>query len=175
MAVVNIAMRNTASSEHIVCPMIGRPWLPLRNPRVRNSRLIPGPRLQFHVAIDALHSSRKQTFYLLPPTQHTSILAIDKHTHNGRKVTTNRFDPRHPITSRIPKLTHSLPGSGAQPSNAAPSTSDASRPKPCCVCKDEKAKRDECMLFSNAKDPQQDCVSLVDQYKSCMSGFGYKV
>lgn len=43
------------------------------------------------------------------------------------------------------------------------------------MCKDEKAKRDECMLFSNAKDPAADCMSLVDQYKSCMAGFGYKV
>lgn len=31
------------------------------------------------------------------------------------------------------------------------------------------------MLFSNAKDPAQDCMSFVDQYKSCMLGFGYKV
>ncbi|OAQ96996.1 hypothetical protein LLEC1_02653 [Akanthomyces lecanii] len=61
--------------------------------------------------------------------------------------------------------------------SAAPAASNdsASRPKPCCVCKDEKAKRDECMLFSNAKDPQADCQSLVAQYKTCMLGFGYKV
>lgn len=31
------------------------------------------------------------------------------------------------------------------------------------------------MLFSNAKDPAADCVSLVDKYKACMAGFGYKV
>ncbi|KAK0392695.1 hypothetical protein NLU13_2190 [Sarocladium strictum] len=65
-------------------------------------------------------------------------------------------------------------GSGAQPSTST-SNNEASRPKPCCVCKEEKSKRDECMLFSNAKDPAQDCISLVDQYKSCMAGFGYKV
>ncbi|KAK1244952.1 hypothetical protein MKX08_004581 [Trichoderma sp. CBMAI-0020] len=47
--------------------------------------------------------------------------------------------------------------------------------QPCCVCKDEKAKRDECMLFSTAKNPAADCVSLVDQYKSCMQGFGFSV
>jgi len=47
--------------------------------------------------------------------------------------------------------------------------------KPCCVCKDEKATRDECMLFSNAKDPQQDCASTVDKYKSCMAGFGFQL
>lgn len=47
--------------------------------------------------------------------------------------------------------------------------------QPCCVCKDEKARRDECMLFSTAKDPAADCRSLVDQYKSCMQGFGFNV
>lgn len=49
------------------------------------------------------------------------------------------------------------------------------RLQPCCVCKEEKAKRDECMLFSNAKDPAADCKSLVDQYKSCMVGYGFKI
>ncbi|EHK48149.1 hypothetical protein ACHAPE_008528 [Trichoderma viride] len=59
---------------------------------------------------------------------------------------------------------------------ASPAKSEsASKPKPCCVCKDEKAKRDECMLFSTAKNPAADCVSLVDQYKSCMQGFGFSV
>ncbi|KYK53944.1 hypothetical protein DCS_08284 [Drechmeria coniospora] len=47
--------------------------------------------------------------------------------------------------------------------------------KPCCVCKDEKSKRDECMLFSNASDPAADCQSLVDKYKTCMLSYGFKV
>ncbi|EHA57314.1 Cytochrome c oxidase copper chaperone [Pyricularia oryzae] len=59
----------------------------------------------------------------------------------------------------------------AQTANAA----DANKPKPCCVCKDEKAARDECMLFSNAKDPAEDCKTKIEQYKSCMAGFGFKV
>ncbi|ROW10933.1 hypothetical protein VMCG_00912 [Cytospora schulzeri] len=65
----------------------------------------------------------------------------------------------------------------AQPAAAAPSTTEAaaSKPKPCCVCKDEKAKRDECMLFSNAADPTKDCKSTIDQYRSCMKGFGFEV
>ncbi|KAH6610538.1 cytochrome c oxidase assembly protein subunit 17 [Trichoderma cornu-damae] len=59
---------------------------------------------------------------------------------------------------------------------AAPAVSEsASKPKPCCVCKEEKSKRDECMLFSTAKDPAADCKSLVDKYKSCMQGFGFSV
>ncbi|ROV97218.1 hypothetical protein VSDG_04718 [Cytospora chrysosperma] len=64
----------------------------------------------------------------------------------------------------------------AQPA-AAPSNTEAaaSKPKPCCVCKDEKAKRDECMLFSNAPDPAKDCNSTIDQYRSCMKTFGFEV
>ncbi|KAK6221067.1 Cytochrome c oxidase copper chaperone [Pestalotiopsis sp. IQ-011] len=52
---------------------------------------------------------------------------------------------------------------------------ETSKPKPCCVCKDEKSKRDECMLFSKAADPAADCKSTIDQYKSCMAGFGFQL
>ncbi|KAI9171453.1 putative Cytochrome c oxidase copper chaperone protein [Paramyrothecium foliicola] len=58
---------------------------------------------------------------------------------------------------------------------AAAQADNAAKPKPCCVCKEEKARRDECMLFSNAKDPAADCKSLVDLYKVCMADFGYKI
>ncbi|KAK3362253.1 cysteine alpha-hairpin motif superfamily [Lasiosphaeria hispida] len=58
---------------------------------------------------------------------------------------------------------------------SAQSSDAAAKPKPCCVCKDEKAKRDECMLFSNAPDPRKDCQSTVDLYKTCMAGFGFKI
>ncbi|EXJ91669.1 cytochrome c oxidase assembly protein subunit 17 [Capronia epimyces CBS 606.96] len=47
--------------------------------------------------------------------------------------------------------------------------------KPCCVCKDEKAQRDECMLFSRADDPQEDCKGMVARYKDCMAGYGFKI
>ncbi|KAI1408775.1 cytochrome C oxidase copper chaperone-domain-containing protein [Hypoxylon sp. FL1857] len=50
-----------------------------------------------------------------------------------------------------------------------------SKPKPCCVCKDEKSKRDECMLFSKSADPARDCKTTIDQYRTCMAGFGFKV
>ncbi|KFA70455.1 hypothetical protein S40285_00654 [Stachybotrys chlorohalonatus IBT 40285] len=59
--------------------------------------------------------------------------------------------------------------------SAVASKDDVSRPKPCCVCKEEKSKRDECMLFSNAKDPAADCRSMVDLYKKCMAGYGFAV
>ncbi|PSR82709.1 cytochrome C oxidase copper chaperone-domain-containing protein [Coniella lustricola] len=49
------------------------------------------------------------------------------------------------------------------------------KPKPCCVCTEEKSKRDECMLFSTAADPAKDCQSTIDKYRSCMKGFGFVV
>ncbi|KAL1859201.1 Cytochrome c oxidase copper chaperone [Paecilomyces lecythidis] len=52
----------------------------------------------------------------------------------------------------------------------------ASKPKPCCVCKTEKSARDDCMLFSKSDDPANtDCKPLVEQYKSCMAGYGFKI
>ncbi|KAM0802356.1 cytochrome C oxidase copper chaperone-domain-containing protein [Usnea florida] len=50
-----------------------------------------------------------------------------------------------------------------------------SKVKPCCVCKDEKASRDECMLFSSSADPQEACASTVEKYRSCMKGFGFNI
>ncbi|TID16835.1 ATP-dependent RNA helicase ROK1 [Venturia nashicola] len=46
--------------------------------------------------------------------------------------------------------------------------------KPCCVCKDEKSARDECMLFSRSDNPQEECQSMVEKYKVCMRGFGFE-
>ncbi|KFX92545.1 hypothetical protein V495_06056 [Pseudogymnoascus sp. VKM F-4514 (FW-929)] len=58
---------------------------------------------------------------------------------------------------------------------SAPDSKPAAAPKPCCVCKEEKAVRDECMLFSKSNDPQKDCASTIDKYKSCMAGFGFNL
>ncbi|OJD33812.1 cytochrome c oxidase assembly protein subunit 17 [Diplodia corticola] len=55
------------------------------------------------------------------------------------------------------------------------SSNAAAKPKPCCVCKDEKAARDECMLFSNSDNAQEDCKDMVSKYKSCMAGFGFNI
>ncbi|TVY38362.1 Cytochrome c oxidase copper chaperone [Lachnellula subtilissima] len=70
----------------------------------------------------------------------------------------------------IPTATGGNMGADLKPAGSA-----AKAVKPCCVCTDEKASRDECMLFSNAKDPQKDCASTVDKYKSCMAGFGFNL
>lgn len=43
------------------------------------------------------------------------------------------------------------------------------------MCKDEKSQRDECMLFSRADDPQDDCKGMVARYKDCMAGYGFKM
>lgn len=47
--------------------------------------------------------------------------------------------------------------------------------QPCCVCKDEKAARDECMLFSRAPDPQEACKDWVGKYRSCMASYGFNL
>ncbi|KAF2729665.1 hypothetical protein EJ04DRAFT_515748 [Polyplosphaeria fusca] len=49
------------------------------------------------------------------------------------------------------------------------------KPKPCCVCKDEKAQRDECMLFSSSDNAQQECGDMVTKYKQCMAGYGFTI
>ncbi|KAK3393225.1 cytochrome C oxidase copper chaperone-domain-containing protein [Podospora didyma] len=71
----------------------------------------------------------------------------------------------------------SMPSISPAAAQTAPSVDAlaASKPKPCCVCKDEKAKRDECMLFSSAADAQKDCQPTIDLYKTCMAGFGFKI
>ncbi|KAF2836522.1 hypothetical protein M501DRAFT_939618, partial [Patellaria atrata CBS 101060] len=61
---------------------------------------------------------------------------------------------------------------GADLKSAGTSTE---RPKPCCVCKEEKSKRDECMLFSTSDNAQLECKDLVSQYKSCMAGYGFNI
>ncbi|KAF2773447.1 hypothetical protein EJ03DRAFT_323941 [Teratosphaeria nubilosa] len=68
--------------------------------------------------------------------------------------------------------------SSMQPNNLAadlkPQGQDAtSKVKPCCVCRDEKSARDECMLFSSASDPQEACRDLVGKYRSCMKSYGF--
>jgi cytochrome c oxidase assembly protein subunit 17 len=60
-------------------------------------------------------------------------------------------------------------------SDLKPAGDASAKVKPCCVCKDEKAARDECMLFSSSDDPAKECVSLVTEYKSCMKGFGFSL
>ncbi|KAK9462941.1 cysteine alpha-hairpin motif superfamily [Lipomyces oligophaga] len=48
-----------------------------------------------------------------------------------------------------------------------------SKPKPCCVCLDEKTARDECMLVS--EDGRKQCADLISSYKSCMKEYGFNV
>ncbi|KAF2705110.1 COX17 protein [Pleomassaria siparia CBS 279.74] len=61
------------------------------------------------------------------------------------------------------------------PAKIATPAGDAKKPKPCCVCLDEKAKRDECMLFSTSDNAQTECADLVTKYKDCMAGYGFKI
>jgi cytochrome c oxidase assembly protein subunit 17 len=43
------------------------------------------------------------------------------------------------------------------------------------VCNEEKAARDECMLFAKSDDPVAECESMVAKYKTCMAGFGFEI
>ncbi|KAK9454547.1 cysteine alpha-hairpin motif superfamily [Dipodascopsis uninucleata] len=47
------------------------------------------------------------------------------------------------------------------------------RPKPCCVCVDEKTARDECMLMSDNGNVK--CAELIQNYKNCMKGYGFEL
>lgn len=31
------------------------------------------------------------------------------------------------------------------------------------------------MLFSKSDEPAQDCQGVIEQYKSCMAGYGFKI
>ncbi|KAK9468792.1 cysteine alpha-hairpin motif superfamily [Lipomyces arxii] len=62
----------------------------------------------------------------------------------------------------------------SSPSCAKPFTeTKQDRPKPCCVCIDEKMARDECMLMS--PDGRTECKDFISTYKTCMRGYGFNV
>ncbi|KUM57682.1 hypothetical protein ACN42_g9493 [Penicillium freii] len=65
--------------------------------------------------------------------------------------------------------------SAPAPEQAPAQPAQSEKPKPCCVCKPEKTARDDCMLFSKSDNPEQECKSTIEQYKTCMAGFGFKV
>ncbi|KAI0596647.1 cytochrome C oxidase copper chaperone-domain-containing protein [Biscogniauxia sp. FL1348] len=77
-------------------------------------------------------------------------------------------------SASMPSISSSLQSTTPVVSSSSSDTT-ASKPKPCCVCKDEKSKRDECMLFSKAADPAGDCKSTIEQYRTCMAGFGFQI
>jgi cytochrome c oxidase assembly protein subunit 17 len=79
--------------------------------------------------------------------------------------------PRNPTNSTQGNASSQINNLAA--SNKPPGDEGAPKVKPCCVCKEEKAARDECMLFSTAKDPQAACADMVTKYRSCMKGFGF--
>ncbi|QBM86902.1 cytochrome c oxidase assembly protein subunit 17 [Metschnikowia aff. pulcherrima] len=56
--------------------------------------------------------------------------------------------------------------------NTPNKSGEASKPKPCCVCLDEKKARDECLLFNGEEGGK--CLEFIDKYKACMKGYGFK-
>ncbi|GAB7364488.1 hypothetical protein MBLNU230_g5298t1 [Neophaeotheca triangularis] len=87
----------------------------------------------------------------------------------------NNHPPLLTASGGINNLASSLKPSPADPNNPSSQTEATQKVKPCCVCKDEKSARDECMLFSSAADPQEDCKGMVEKYRGCMKGFGFNV
>lgn len=47
------------------------------------------------------------------------------------------------------------------------------KPKPCCVCLDEKKIRDACLL-KNGQDSGK-CDDIISKYKVCMKGYGFEI
>ncbi|GAP87346.1 putative cytochrome c oxidase assembly protein subunit 17 [Rosellinia necatrix] len=79
------------------------------------------------------------------------------------------------MSSSISLPSISTKAESATSAGGANTNANVSKPKPCCVCKDEKALRDDCMLFSKSADPTSDCKPIIDKYKSCMAGFGFQI
>ncbi|EEP76570.1 conserved hypothetical protein [Uncinocarpus reesii 1704] len=79
------------------------------------------------------------------------------------------------MSSAAVSTASSFTSQAANPS-VKPSTTETEKPKPCCVCKPEKAARDDCMLFSKSDNPaESECRSTIEQYRSCMASYGFKV
>ncbi|CAI6331561.1 unnamed protein product [Periconia digitata] len=103
------------------------------------------------------------------PTDHfgTPILSLRTHTHpHILAMGSNQSSPAPPPPTAANMAADLKSNTAGTP---------PAKPKPCCVCTDEKAKRDECMLFSNSSDPQAECKDLVTKYKDCMAGYGFKI
>ncbi|KAI1002304.1 hypothetical protein K3495_g5899 [Podosphaera aphanis] len=75
--------------------------------------------------------------------------------------------------SSLSMTTTPAPREPSRATTAAPGVTPPAEVKPCCVCKEEKAARDNCMLISTSAEPQQDCVATIEKYKQCMAGFGF--
>lgn len=92
-------------------------------------------------------------------------------SHNAMPIP-SPFPAPKPLTL-LKKQTLPPKSTTSPPQTSPPGDEGAPKVKPCCVCKEEKAARDECMLFSTAKDPQAACADMVTKYRACMKGFGF--
>jgi cytochrome c oxidase assembly protein subunit 17 len=104
------------------------------------------------------------------PASHQPVRPPPPQSHNPTSQS-------HPVpkvlTPTSPPIATSTQINNLASSNKPPGAEGAPKVKPCCVCKEEKAARDECMLFSTAKDPQAACADMVTKYRACMKGFGF--
>ena len=118
----------------------------------------------------------------LPPCRGSSVPAV------SQRLQTSGSPQVHSITYKTPQVLQRRPPNLPRPLPRSQkydypdvlrliSKTDANQTliQPCCVCKTEKTARDDCMLFSKSDDPQQECKSMIEQYKACMAGYGFKV
>ncbi|CCH60409.1 hypothetical protein TBLA_0C06130 [Henningerozyma blattae CBS 6284] len=47
------------------------------------------------------------------------------------------------------------------------------KPKPCCVCTEQKEERDQCILFNGQESTK--CTEFINKYKECMKGYGFEI
>lgn len=43
--------------------------------------------------------------------------------------------------------------------------------KPCCVCKETKSQRDECMVLNG----EENCGYFIEAHKKCLREFGFEI
>ncbi|KAL3089511.1 hypothetical protein niasHS_006895 [Heterodera schachtii] len=63
-----------------------------------------------------------------------------------------------------------ISGSSAQQAKTG-TESSTSKPKACCVCKETKGKRDECIILNG----EENCGQLIEAHKKCMREYGFEV
>jgi len=101
------------------------------------------------------------------PTDELPLFTVPLPSHSNSQNLLQTSNQAPPTMSNVSTVQTSLP-----PENVAVKPT-GSGPKPCCVCKDQKAARDECYLRTD--DAEVKCLDKVAEYKACMAGYGFKV
>ncbi|EGD85813.2 uncharacterized protein TERG_02083 [Trichophyton rubrum CBS 118892] len=139
-----------------------------------SSTLEKSIRRQLSIIVGHQHRPQSSTSHLLAPygpvtRSRATMLGFisgfwaSKYIHPALENASANLDRKEPVAEEKPAASVVVPN-------------QTTKPKPCCVCKEEKATRDDCMLFSKSDDPASgECLTYVQKYKDCMAGFGFKV